>query len=130
MKNIKMFYPKNCQFLVVKFSVYLNRRVFVMQSSEKCCSLAHFITNTPILKHTKNFTTKNGKFSEIFFSYIFFHISAQKIDIRYSLEPPRRGGSNVYPQSMFLAQMRKNNVYPCKPQFHYITVGLNRVKII
>ena len=33
---------------------------------------------------------------------IFFHISAQNIDCVYSLEPPRRGGSNEYPQSMFL----------------------------
>ena len=30
MKNIRIFYLKNCHFLVVKFSVYLNRRVFVM----------------------------------------------------------------------------------------------------
>ena len=30
-----------------------------------------------------------------------FHISAQNIDCEYSLEPPRRGGSNDYPQSMF-----------------------------
>ena len=31
----------------------------------------------------------------------FFHISAQNIDCGYSLEPPRRGGSNEYLQSMF-----------------------------
>ena len=30
-----------------------------------------------------------------------FHISAQNIDFVYSLEPPRRGGSNEYPQSIF-----------------------------
>ena len=30
-----------------------------------------------------------------------FHISAQNIDCGYSLEPPHRGGSNKYPQSMF-----------------------------
>ena len=30
MKNIRIFYLKICQFLVVKFSIYLNRRVFVM----------------------------------------------------------------------------------------------------
>ena len=30
MKNIRIFYLKNCRFLVVKFSVYLNRRVFAM----------------------------------------------------------------------------------------------------
>ena len=33
--------------------------------------------------------------------YIIFRISAQNIDCGYSLEPPRRGGSNKYPQSMF-----------------------------
>ena len=33
--------------------------------------------------------------------YIIFHISAQNIDCGYSLETPRRGGSNEYPQSMF-----------------------------
>ena len=33
--------------------------------------------------------------------YIIFLISAQNINCGYSLEPPRRGGSNEYPQSMF-----------------------------
>ena len=33
-----------------------------------------------------------------------FHISVQNIDCVYSLEPPRRGGSNEYPQSMFLSR--------------------------
>ena len=33
--------------------------------------------------------------------YIFFLFLLQNIDCGYSLEPPRRGGSNVYPQSMF-----------------------------
>ena len=31
-----------------------------------------------------------------------FHISAQNIECGCSLEPPRRDGSNEYPQSMFL----------------------------
>ena len=30
MKNIRFFYLKNFLFLVVKFSIYLNRRVFVL----------------------------------------------------------------------------------------------------
>ena len=60
-----------------------------------------------------------------------FHISAQNIDCGYSLELPRRGGSNEYPQSMFLCRNKKNNVYPCKPQFYYIKVGFSvGVKII
>ena len=59
-----------------------------------------------------------------------FHISAQNIDCGYLLEPPQRGGSNEYPQSMFLSRYKKNNVYPCKPQFYYIKVGFKGVKII
>ena len=51
-------------------------------------------------------------------SYI-FHISAENIDCWYSLEPPRRDGSNEYQQSMFLNRNKKNNVYPCKPQYYY-----------
>ena len=30
-----------------------------------------------------------------------FHISAQNIDCEYSLEPPRRGGSNEYDNLCF-----------------------------
>ena len=59
-----------------------------------------------------------------------FPISAQNIDYGYSLEPPRRGGSNEYPQSMFLSRNKKDNLYPCKPQFYYIKVGFEGVKII
>ena len=61
---------------------------------------------------------------------IFLHISAQKIDHEHSLEPPHEGGSNEYPQSMFLSRNKKNNVYPCKPQFYYIKVEIKGVKII
>ena len=32
------------------------------------------------------------------FWYFFFYISAQNIDCGYLLVPPRRGGSNEYPQ--------------------------------
>ena len=60
---------------------------------------------------------------------IFFYISAQNLDCGYSLEPPRRGGSNECTQSMFLSRSKKNNVYPCKPQFYYIKVGFKGVKI-
>ena len=34
-------------------------------------------------------------------------IFAENIDCGYTLEPPRRGGTNVYPHSMFLAKIRK-----------------------
>ena len=56
----------------------------------------HGITKTRLFKYTENFTTKKmAFFFQIKISDI-FHISAQNIDCGYSLEPPRRGGSNEY----------------------------------
>ena len=59
-----------------------------------------------------------------------FHISAQNIVYGYSLEPPGRGGSNEYPQSMILSRNKKKQCLPCKPQFYYIKEGFEGVKII
>ena len=70
---------------------------------------------------TESFEIKN---SDIFL------IPAQIIDCEYSLELPRRGGSNEYPPFMFLNRNKKNKVYPCKPQFYYIKVWFKGVKII
>ena len=58
-----------------------------------------FITKTRLFKHIENFTTKKTENFQKKKSDI-FHISAQNIDCGYSLEPPRGGGSNQYPQSM------------------------------
>ena len=41
------------------------------------------------------------------FVYLFFLFLLQNIDCGYSLEPPRRGGSNVYPRSMFWSKNKK-----------------------
>ena len=87
------------------------------------------ITKTRLFKYIEKFTTKKGKFSDKKFRY-FFYISVQNIDCGYSLEPLRRGGSNKYPQSMFLSKIKKINVYPRKPQFYYIKVGFKGFKII
>ena len=49
--------------------------------------------------YRKNFGCKNENFHwKIFDIFLNF---AQNIDCVYTLEPPRRGGSNEYPQSMF-----------------------------
>ena len=86
------------------------------------------IKKTRLFKYIENFTTKNWKFLDKNSNN--FHISAQNIDCGYLLEPPHRGGSNEYPQSMFLSWNKKNNVYPCKPKFYYIKLGFIGVKII
>ena len=64
--------------------------------------------------HTWKFSDKN---------FDIFHISVQNIDCGYLLELPHWG-------STFLCRNKKNNVYPCKPQFYYIKVGFKGVKII
>ena len=46
-----------------------------------------------------------------------FLIFAQNIDCGYSLEPPRRGGSNEYPQSMFWSKNKKNRNTLANPSF-------------
>ena len=85
------------------------------------------ITKTRPLKYIEDLTTKNWKFSDKKFDI--FHMSPQNID-GFSLEPPRQGGYNEYPQYMFLSRNKKNNVYPCKPQCYYIKVGFQGFKII
>ena len=76
-----------------------------MQPLRKHAHLNILIISPP---KNENFQIKN---SDI------FHVSAQNIDCGYSLEPPRRGGSNEYPQSMFLAEIRKIMYSPVDPSF-------------
>ena len=69
--------------------------------NEEDCSLRDYcITKTRLFKYIENFTTIKIENFQIKNPDI-FHISAQNIDCGYSLEPPHRGGSNEYPQSMF-----------------------------
>ena len=74
------------------------------------------ITKTRLFKYIENFTSKIWKFSDKKLWY-FFHISAQNIDFGYLLEPPRQGGSNEYPQSMFLSRNKKIMYTPVNPSF-------------
>ena len=71
------------------------------------CVLSLFITTTCLYNYDPLkpcfYIVKLG-FTEV---YIIFIISAQKHRLWYSLELPRRGGSNEYSQSMFLAEIWK-----------------------
>ena len=73
------------------------------------------ITKTRLFKYTENFPTKNENFRVKITDNV--HISAQNIDCEYSLEPPRRGGSNEYPQSMFLSRNKEMMYTPVNPRF-------------
>ena len=59
---------------------------------------AHVIYSNFVRSKIKIFQQKNVDI---------FLIFAQNIDCGYTLEPPRRGGSNKYPQSMFWSKIRK-----------------------
>ena len=63
----------------------------------------------PLRKHAysnvlKILPPKNWKFSDKKLWYFSYFCSKQRL--WYSLEPPRRGGSNEYPQSIFWAEIR------------------------
>ena len=51
MKNIRVFLSENFQFLEVKLSIYLNRRVFVMDS-KKCIDYIKTDVNSCFLTST------------------------------------------------------------------------------
>ena len=78
--------------------------------------VGYIITKTRLFKYMENFTSKKTENFQIKNSDI-FHISVQNIDCGYSLEPPRWGGSNEYPQSMFYAVIRKIMYTPVNPSF-------------
>ena len=79
---------------------------------------------TCLFKYTENFTIKKLKFSDK--NSDIFHISAQNIDCGYPLEPPQRGGSNAYLQSMFLSRNIKIMYTPVNPSFIIYKWGLMR----
>ena len=117
-------------FLHFKGSISLKSRHFIIQEivNKFIYGINTIISKTCLFKYTENFINKKWKFSDKKFWY--FSHSTQNIDCGYSLEPPQWCGSNEYPQSMFLSRNKKNNVYPCKPQFYYIKVRFKGVKII
>ena len=55
--------------------------------------------------------SKTGGYRGIHYFFLFL---LKNIDYRYPLEPPRRGGSNEYTQSMFWAEIWKISVFICK----------------
>ena len=85
----------------------------VLLCQEEPCILhvqkhAHMIYSNFFRSKIDNFQRKN---------FDIFLIFAQNIDCGYTLEPPRRGGSNEYPQSMFWSKNKKNRYTRANPSF-------------
>ena len=90
----------------------LHQEIGVRFRASKTASRKHaYIILTPLKPHF--YIVKLG-FTGV---YIIFLISAQNIDCGYSLEPPRRGGSNEYPQSKY-EKYQKN----LSENFHFLVV--------
>ena len=95
-----------------------------LTGTQHCCRwpeelLVHVNHNENMpMQYTKIFkVVKNEDFQQKFFDI--FLIFAQNIDCGYTLEPPRRGGSNEYPQSIFGAKIRKICIPLHTPVFLY-----------
>ena len=82
-----------------------------------------FLYENTLMQYTVIFKVEKNEFSEKCFDI--FIIFAQNIECRYTSEPPRRGGSNEYPQSMFCIEIKNRCMYsPAYPtEFCYIKVG-------
>ena len=90
-----LFYQRNFQvnfslFLYIASYAYTHNRCFSIEI-RTIITKTYLYNLDPLKPHF--YIVKLG-FTGV---YIIFFISAQNIDYVYSLEPPRRGGSNEYP---------------------------------
>ena len=97
------------------------------ENSNQLAQPRSFITKIRLFKFIENFTSKNWNFSDK--NSESFHISAQNIDWVYSLEPPCRGGSNEYTQSMFLSKNKKKMYTHVNSSFNIWKWGLRGSKL-
>ena len=89
-----------------RINVFAIHQYILQYQMDKRTANPH-ILQTHLFKYIENFATQNWKVSDK--NSDIFHIFAKNIDCGYSLEPPCRGGSNEYPQAMFLSKNKKNN---------------------
>ena len=80
------------------------------------CALSKLVTKTRPCNILRFFHgLENDNFQMKIFDI--FLIFAKNIDCGYTLEPPPRGGSNEYPQSMFWSENKKNMYTRVNPTF-------------
>ena len=109
--------------MVVGYSVVLRTNFLTYCITVKVytlCTLDVQHRYIPLRKHahmiySNFFRSKIDNFQRKIFDI--FLIFAQNIDCGHTLELPRRGGSNEYPQSMFWSKNKKNRYTPAYPSF-------------
>ena len=104
---------KQLLYKTLNHTSYLRMRPATKKTSSNiCCGNSERILHTFIRKTfpcnkyplKPHFYTVKMGYARV---YLFFLFLLQNIDCGYSLEPPQRGGSNVYPQSV-LSKSKKN----------------------
>ena len=86
------------------------------------------ITKTRLFKYIENFTSQNWKCSDEKLWYFPYLCSKHRLWVLVRTASARRFVR--VPTTYVFEQNKKNNVYPCKPQFYCIKVGFKGVKII
>ena len=117
--------PQSPFFFGLKFQascrlLALYRLVYVRPGRYSQNRISHDEAQITLRKHahmiySNFFRSKIDNFQRKIFDI--FLTFAQNIDCGYTLEPPRRGGSNEYPQSMFWSKNKKNRYTPAYPSF-------------
>ena len=102
------------------------------------CDLQSYLSLSNILGHACLFIHTLRKHAHVIYRFTYvvkiesfqdekndiFIIFAQNKDCGHTLEPPRRGGSNKYPQSMFCRKNKKNRYTPAYPSFFLYKSGV------
>ena len=122
----------NWRYMFRNYWTSSSRKVFEHWITKTSLSIRTVLLGLSLRKHAYSNTLKilppKSENFQIKKKSDIFQICAQNIDCGYPLEPPRRGGSNKYPQSMFWAEIRKIMYTPVNP-FYYIKVGFKGVKL-
>ena len=93
---------------IVSFPQYLHLYVYIYPRRD--------ITKTRLFKYTEIFTTKNSKFSVKNSDIFSYFCSKHRLWV---------STHNLW----FWAEIRKNNLYPCKSQFYYSWLSLSRPRL-
>ena len=113
--------PRNCHNQEENFSLDTENRRFeehiMTNQTQHIKDISEHYENMLVQIYWKFYHPKKWKFSEKKKKSDIFHISAQNIHCGNSLEPPRWGGSNEYPQYMFLSRNQKIIYTSVNPSF-------------
>ena len=98
-KKNKLFYKIRTHSIIAK--QFINKRYVYQRCHFSSLKRAYITLNITL---NPNFIQQNWGLQGY---TLFFLFMLKNIDCGYSLEPPHRGGSNEYPQSMFWAEIWK-----------------------